>query len=387
MIQRTYTDEITPAQDGQQTAVAGHVHDIRDLGGLLFIILRDRKGCLQLVFKEDEDIDMFEAATDLHREDIIRTEGIISAAEQAPMDVELTPSSLTLVSKARQSLPIEISKDISTDLSIRLDERLFDLRRPEVRAVFSLRSKALGAMREWFDDADFEEVDTPLISAAGAEGGAELFPVVYYDEEAFLSQSPQLYKQALVASGFDRLYEFGHAFRAEEFATSRHVSEIAMFDVEIGYIEGHHDVMDLQENSLRYTLDQVTETASRALDSLGSSLKVPEDPFPRISFDEALAILDEEYDYEPASPDDLDTQSEKLLGEHFADQGHPALFVVGYPDEKFYYMQDQPDDDIASRKFDLIYRGQELSSGGQREHNFDRLVAQMKEQRSCVAHC
>jgi aspartyl-tRNA synthetase len=235
----------------------------------------------------------------------------------------------------------------------------------------------MAAMREWFEDAEFEEVDTPLLSAAGAEGGADLFPVVYYDKEAFLSQSPQLYKQMLVASGFDRLYEVGHAFRAEDFATSRHVSEIAMFDVEIGYIEDHHDVMDVQEESLRHVIRRVVETAERELDLLGSDLTVPEEPFPRISFDEALDILETEYGHFPEDPGDLDTKGEKLLGEHFAEQGHPAIFVVGYPGEKFYYWQ-REGDDLASRKFDLLYRGQELSSGGQREHDREKLVAAME---------
>jgi aspartyl-tRNA synthetase len=329
------------------------------------------------VFKEDDDADLFAAAEDLDREDVVVVTGTVQAADQAPGGAEIAPTEMEVLSEAETPLPLEISKDVDADLSTRLDLRYMDVRAPEVKAIFSLRSKAMAAMREWFEDAEFEEVDTPLLSAAGAEGGADLFPVVYYDKEAFLSQSPQLYKQMLVASGFDRLYEVGHAFRAEDFATSRHVSEIAMFDVEIGYIEDHHDVMDVQEESLRHVIRRVVETAERELDLLGSDLTVPEEPFPRISFDEALDILETEYGHFPEDPGDLDTKGEKLLGEHFAEQGHPAIFVVGYPGEKFYYWQ-REGDDLASRKFDLLYRGQELSSGGQREHDREKLVAAME---------
>jgi nondiscriminating aspartyl-tRNA synthetase len=379
MIDRTYIDAITPEQDGIETTVAGHVHAFRDLGGLVFVILRDRTGCLQIVVKEDATPEIFAQAAALNSEDVIQVRGTVSATEQAPGGRELVPTELHLISEAETPLPLAIDGDVEADRSTRLDRRSIDLRKPETRAVFALRSRAMTAMREWFVGADFEEIDTPALSAAGAEGGADLFPVVYYDQEAFLSQSPQLYKQMLVAAGFDRLFEIGHAFRAENFSTSRHVSEISMFDVELGYIEDHHDVMDVQEKSLRYTLEQLRETATRELDLLDVSLCVPTEGFPRITFEEALAILRDEYDHVPEDSTDLDTRGERLLGKHFEEQDHPAVFVVGYPEEKFYYRQDE-ESELASRKFDLLYRGLEISSGGQREHDIDRLRATMKEQ-------
>ncbi|PSP28771.1 aspartate--tRNA(Asn) ligase [Halobacteriales archaeon QH_2_65_14] len=347
MIDRTYIDGITREQDGTERTIAGHVHDLRDLGGIVFVVVRDRTGTMQAVAKEGEDV--FEQVGTLDREDVVQLRGTVSATDQAPGGVELDATTCTVISEAQDSPPLEIAKDVDADLSTRLD-------------------------------TEFEEVDTPTLSAAGAEGGADLFPVVYYDREAFLSQSPQLYKQMLVAAGFDRLFEVGDAFRAERFATSRHVSEISMFDVELGYIEDHRDVMDVQEESLRHTLERLDATASRELDLLDASLSVPEEPFPRIAFDEALSILDEEFDHVPDDPEDIDSTGERLLGEHFAERGHPAVFVVGYPDEKFYYRQGVPGDDVASRKFDLLYRGLELSSGGQREHDVDRLTATMREQ-------
>jgi len=153
-----------------------------------------------------------------------------------------------------------------------------------------------------------------------------------------------------------------------------------MFDVELGYVEDHHDVMDVQEESLRHTIEAVVERAGRELDVLDADLAVPEEDFPRVTFEEAREILREEYDHVPEDDTDLDTKGERLLGEYFEERGHPAVFVVGYPDEKFYYMQGVPGDDVASRKFDLLYRGQELSSGGQREHDVDRLRETMTAQ-------
>ncbi|MFC5279256.1 aspartate--tRNA(Asn) ligase [Halorubrum rubrum] len=378
MIERIHTSEVDPEAD--EVAIAGHVHEIRDLGGLVFLIVRDREGLIQVVFKEEREPELFEAVQDAGSEDVVRVVGEPLESDQAPGGVELAPTAYEVLDEADSPLPLEISKDVDVDLSTRLDNRALDLRKPETLAVFSLRSKLMTAMEEWFDEEGFVDIKTPLISKGGAEGGAELFPILYYDRDAFLSQSPQLYKQILMAAGYEAVYETGTAFRAEDFATSRHVSEIAMFDVELAYIDDHHDVMDVQEESLRYAIRAVVENAERELDLLDVDLTVPEEEFPRITFDEALDLLETEFGHFPEDPTDLDTKGEKLLGEHFAERGHPAFFVVGYPEEKFYYMQDVEGDEIASRKFDLIYEGQELSSGGQREHDVDRMVEVMEEE-------
>ncbi|PSH00785.1 MAG: aspartate--tRNA(Asn) ligase, partial [Nanohaloarchaea archaeon SW_7_46_7] len=380
MLDRTYTDKVTSSDSGDEVAVAGWAHEIRDLGGITFVILRDRKGQIQVIFKEDEDEELFNKAQEIGKEDLVHVKGIVEENDQAPGDREIQPTSLEIIGEAETPLPMDVSKNIDSDLSTRLDNRFMDLRKPEIHAIFSLKTKAMEAMQNWFDEDDYIEIDTPLISKGGAEGGAELFPVIYYEEEAFLSQSPQLYKQMLMAAGFDKVYETGTAFRAEEFATSRHVSEINMFDVELAFIEDHHDVMDVQEESFRHTLKKVKEEAAEELDTLDVNLTVPEEGFPRIQFDRALEILEEEFDHVPDDEGDLDTKGEKLLGEYFEEKGHPAFFVVGYPGEKFYYMQQVENDEVASRKFDLIYKGQELSSGGQRQHDLENLEKWMEKQ-------
>ncbi|MFB6292026.1 MAG: aspartate--tRNA(Asn) ligase [Candidatus Nanohaloarchaea archaeon] len=380
MLERTYTHDITADNDGEKVAVAGWAHEIRDLGGLTFVILRDREGQVQVTFKEDDNEELFNNAQNIGKEDVVYVKGTVEANDQAPGDREIKPSEMEIIGEAESPLPMDVSKDIESDLSTRLDNRFMDLRRPEVHAIFSLRSHLVEAMEEWFDRNDYINIQTPTIAKMGAEGGAELFPVIYYGDEAFLSQSPQLYKQMLMAAGFDKVYETGTAFRAEEFATSRHISEISMFDVELAFIEDQHDVMDVLEESLTYTLEEVKKRASDDLDILGVDLQVPEEDFPRIKFEEAREILKEEFDHVPDDEHDLDTKGEKLLGEYFEEQGHPAFFVIGYPQEKFYYMEAREGDEYQSRRFDLIYRGLELASGGQREHDMDRLMAAIEEE-------
>ena len=379
-MERTHTRDIKPEMDGEEVSVAGWAHEIRDLGGITFVILRDREGRIQATFKEDADEELFEKAQELGKEDCIRVTGVVEENEQVPGDRELQPTNLEVLGHAERPLPMEVSKDIDSDLSTRLDARFIDLRKPEVHAVFSLRSHIVEAMEEYFEENGYIRIQTPTIAKMGAEGGAELFPVIYYGDEAFLSQSPQLYKQMLMAAGFDKVYETGKAFRAEEFATSRHVSETSMFDVELSFIEDQHDVMDVLEDSLRHVLNELQGRAREELDELGIQLEVPDEDFPRISFEEARTILEEEYDHVPDDPEDLDTEGEKLLGEHFEDKGHPAVFVVGYPGEKFYYGEAREEDEYSSRRFDLIYRGLELSSGGQREHDLDRLMNAVEEE-------
>lgn len=378
-MERTYSVDVGPSD--QDVKVAGWAHDIRDIGKLVFVVLRDREGQIQVTFKQDEvDEETFETVKNLGRESVIEVTGTVVESDQAPGGREIKPDTLTVLNEAESPLPLEVSGEIDSDLATRLDNRFLDLRKPEIHAIFSLKTKALEAMREWFNNEDYIEIDTPLISKGGAEGGADLFPVIYYQDEAFLSQSPQLYKQMLMSAGFDKVFEVGTAFRAEDFATSRHVSEIDMLDVELAFIDDHNEVMDVQEESLRYTLGKLKENAQDELDELDVDLTVPEEEFPRITFERSREILKEEFDHVPDDDSDLDTKGEKLLGEYFEDQGHPAFFVVGFPNEKFYYMQDVEGDDVASRKFDLIYKGQELTSGGQREHDMDTILDYMGRQ-------
>ncbi len=378
-MQRKYTSDLQPG-DGK-VKVSGWAHEIRDIGKLVFIILRDREGTVQIVFKEDElEKEMFKEGKSLRQEDVIEVIGSVKESQEAPGGLEIMPERLEILNKAETPLPLDVSGNIDSEMATRLDNRFMDLRQPQIHRIFRVRDKLITGMREWFDESGFIEIHTPIISKGGAEGGATLFPVDYYQNEAFLRQSPQLYKQMLMAAGFDRVYEIGPSFRAEKFATSRHVSEFTQWDVELSFIEDHNDVMDVLEDSITHLMGYLEEHAEKDLEAFDVEINIPEEDFPRITFDRAIEILDEEFDYSPDEEGDLDTKGEKLLGEHFVAKGHEFFFVVGFPGEKFYYMQDREKDNIASRKFDLIYRGQELASGGQREHRLEVLTEKMEEQ-------
>ncbi len=378
-IDRTYSTDVKSGDD--KVKVSGWVHEIRDIGKLVFIVIRDRKGKIQATFKEDEcGEELFKEVKNLGKESVVEITGSVEENGQAPGGREVKPDEMVVLSEAETPLPLEVSGSVDSDLSTRLDERFIDLRKKEEFDIFSFRSKVVSGLRDYFESEEFVEIHTPIISKGGAEGGATLFPVIYYQEEAFLRQSPQLYKQMLMAAGFDKVFEIGPSFRAEKFGTSRHVSEFTQWDVEMAFIEDQNDVMDHLEKGLKHLIGYLKENASRELEDLGIELKEPDYDFPRIKFDEAIDILEKEYDHVPEDPTDLDTKGEKLLGKYFEEKGKEFFFVVGYPGEKFYYMQGREEDDMASRKFDLIYRGQELSSGGQREHRIDVLHKAMEEE-------
>jgi len=378
MIERIHTSDVEP--DADEVAIAGHVHEIRDLGGLVFLIVRDREGLIQIVFKEEREPELFEAVQDAGAEDVVRVVGKPLESDQAPGGVEIAPTEYEVIDEADSPLPLEISKDIEVDLSTRLDNRALDLRKPETLAVFTLRSKLMTAMEEWFDDEGFVDIKTPLISKGGAEGGAELFPILYYNQDAFLSQSPPAVQAD--ADGVGLRGRLRDGYRVPRGGLRDLPTRLRDRDVRRG-ARVHRRPPRRDGRTREVAAPRAPrgrrERRARARPARRRPRRA-RGRLPRITFDEALDLLETEFGHFPDDPTDLDTKGEKLLGQHFEEQGHPAFFVVGYPDEKFYYMQDVEGDDIASRKFDLIYKGQELSSGGQREHDADRMVEVMEEE-------
>ena len=215
--------------------VKGWVDSIRELGGLKFFVVRNREGKTQVVLKKGESKDdLFNLVAGLHREDCVIVKGFLKESKQAPAGRELVPESIEIVNKAIPPLPIEPGE---SNKDKRLDYRYMDLRDPKVLAIFKVRAEVLRLVRDYFTKEGFSEMQTPFIQAAGAEGGAELFPIIYYGKEAFLKQSPQLYKQMLMASGLDKIWEIGPAWRAEKSHTRKHVSEITMIDTEMAWID------------------------------------------------------------------------------------------------------------------------------------------------------
>ena len=374
-MERTYTKDL---KEGKKYLVKGWVAGIRDLGGLKFIILRDREGSVQITIKKAEiSKKLLDAASSLVREDAIAATGMIKQSKQAPGGIEMVPEAMEVVGKAKTPLPIETSDKIITGLDKRFDYRFMDLRNPKVRSIFRVKDIALTKMREYFEQkAGFVEVHTPVIQAAGAEGGATLFPMVYYKSEAFLRQSPQLYKQMLMASGLDRVYEIGPVFRAEKFHTRRHVSEYLSTDIEMAWIESEEDVMRIAEGVVEHTLRGIKKDCKSELELFGANLKIPELPFKRLTYSEVLEILAKN-GIKKEWGADLEDPEERLLGQIMEKKGHEWYFITKYPSriKPFYIMMDGK----VSRGMDLDCRGLEILSGGQREHRHEILVKVMKE--------
>ncbi len=373
-----YSIQLSPEMDGQKVTVAGWVYELRDFGGIKFIILRDKYGYIQVVIPKkkvsQETLDCFSKLT---KESVISVTGTVQKSEKARNGWEILPEKIEILSLAETPLPMDVSGKIESEMDTRLDNRVLDLRQDKVRAVFMLRSLFVKGLREAMYKRDFVEVHTPKIAAAGAEGGASLFPVQYFDQWAFLTQSPQLYKQMLMASTLDRVFEIGPAFRAEPSDTSRHLSEFTSFDYEMAYITDYNDVMDTLEGIILDTLKFVKKEGKPWLEILERDIEIPKSPFPRLTFEEVKNILEEEG---RKIENDLGTEDEKALGRIMAEKGYIAYFIKDYPEEgKPFYIMENDEKPGYSFAFDLDYYGEELASGGQREHRYDRLVERMKK--------
>jgi len=373
--------DITAEDFDQEVRVQGWVEDVRKLGGIAFVILRQREGTLQLAFPKKKVPELLEVAGNLSRESVIEATGMVLKNDQARNGWEIIPREVRVLSAAGAPLPLGVVDKVTADADTRLDNRFLDLRKPAVAAIFHIRSLVLQSLRRSIRHAGFVEVNTPKLSGAGAEGGASLFQTDYFGRPAYLSQSPQLYKQMLMASGLDRVYEIAQVFRAEPSDTVRHLTEITMFDAEMAYIDHQEDFLKVLEEAVTAAIQHVTEKGGAHLQALARIPVVPTTPYPRVTYTEAVEILRSRG--KAIRPgDDIDTEGEKLLAAAVAEEKHHELFfLTEYPSavKPFYIMR--KDDDLESTwSFDLEYKGDEMASGGQREHRHDRLIANMEAQ-------
>jgi nondiscriminating aspartyl-tRNA synthetase len=378
MDNRTYTADAEP---GDHVTVAGWAHEIRDLGGIAFLIVRDTTGKIQVKFEKDEmDDDLVETGTEVTRESVVQVTGAVEEEERAPTGVEVVPESVEVIAPAEPELPLDPSGKVDAELPTRLDNRTLDVRRPEAQAIFEIRAEVLRAVRDYFRGEGCTEINTPKIVATGTEGGTELFPVTYFGREAFMNQSPQLFKQLMVGSGLERVFEVGPIFRAEEHNTPRHLNEATMIDFESAFID-HHEAMDVCEGTLMAAYEAVAENCQDELETLDmtEAFEVPDEGFPRLTYEEAIERINAtgELDEHLSWGDDLPTEGEKALGDDVG--GH--YFITDWPAEiKPFYIQDYDDDPEYSKGFDLMHPRMELVSGGQREHRYEELVAGFEQQ-------
>ncbi len=378
MQDRTYTADAEP---GDEVTVAGWVHEVRDLGGIAFLILRDTTGKIQVKFEKDEmDDELVETGLDAARESVVEVSGAVEEEPRAPTGVEVTPESVEVIAPADPELPLDPSGKVDADLSTRLDNRTLDLRKDDVQAIFEIRSEILRATREQFREFRCTEINTPKIVATGTEGGTELFPITYFGEEAFMNQSPQLFKQLIAGSNVERVFEIGPIFRAEEHNTPRHLNEATSIDFEGAFCDAH-DAMDVAEGVTRAAYEAVAENCSEELETLGlaDEFELPDEEFPRLTYEAAIERINAtgELDEQLVWGDDLSTEAEKALGDDVG--GH--YFITEWPSEiKPFYIMDDADDEQLSTGFDMMHPRMELVSGGQREHRYDALVEGFEQQ-------
>lgn len=370
---------VTPADQGKTAILAGWVEDVRNLGGIAFLILRQREGTFQATVKKKGNEVLFDAASRLVRESVVAVQGTIQANPQVRNGWELVAKSLDVLSAAAAPLPLPVADKVGAEMDTRFDNRTLDLRKPERRAIFGVRAVALAAFRESLVGQGFLEIQTPKLAGAGAEGGATLFRTDYFGREAYLSQSPQLYKQMLMSTGLDRVFEIAPAFRAEPSDTVRHVTEFTSFDAEVSWIESQEDVFRILETAVAHAIERVRAEAGPELGLLHADPKVPALPLRRVSYSEALEIL-RDAGKRVRDGDDIDTEGEKAIGTALARDGKELYFLTEYPTAlKPFYIMAKPDEPEVSFSFDLEYKGDEMASGGQREHRYDVLAARMRE--------
>jgi nondiscriminating aspartyl-tRNA synthetase len=367
---------------GQQVRIRGWVHAIRDQKRIQFVIVRDETGLVQVALaKEEQPSELNHAVSALTVESAVTLTGTVAADERVKLGgLELRLEELLVDSPAEPELPVAAD----SALDKRMDWRYLDLRRPDRRLIFEVQTTAEHAMREYWRKHAFIELHTPKFMGSASESGAELFKVEYFDRQAYLAQSPQFYKQMAMAAGFGRVFEVGPVFRANPSFTSRHDTEFTSVDVEISWIDSHEEVMAFEERWLAHVLAAVKAEHGEAIEAtFETELLVPAVPFPRVSLEQAKELLREHGHDAPGAEHDLDPPSERALSAIVKDaHGHEFAFVTDYPASvrPFYHMR-HPEEPALTKSFDLLWRGIELTTGAQREHRYEQLLAQAQDKR------
>lgn len=361
---------------GNTVKVNGFIHTIRDMGNVAFLILRKREGLVQCVF--EEGITNF-SLKDLKEADTVEVTGTLVDSEKAPGGVEIRLSEIKILSEPADSLPLPIAKwKLNTSLEAKLNYRPISLRNIRERAKFKIQEGIVRGFRDFLYQEGFTEIHTPKIGAKSAEGGANVFKLEYFHRPAILQQSPQFYKQMMVGV-YDRVFETAPVFRAEKHNTKRHLNEYTSLDFEMGYIDGFEDIMAMETGFLQYTMKLLEKEYDRELKIL--EIELPKtDQIPAVRFDEIKRLVSEKYDWKTKAPYDLEPEEEVLISRYAKEEWDADfVFVTHYPSKKRpFYAMDDPKDAAFTLSFDLLFRGMEITTGGQRIHDYHKLLEKME---------
>jgi aspartyl-tRNA synthetase len=379
--------EETPAPDaiakkvGERVTVSGWVHDVRLLGGISFVLVRNSEGMVQItVPKKAVSKEVVDQVAALHQEDVIRCTGVVKEAKVARNGFEIIPDKIEMISASATPLPLDPRGVTDAHIDTRLNWRTLDLRRPEVQAIFRIQDALVEGMEAHLRASGFLRIFTPSILGGVSEGGAEVFKTDFYGKPAFLRQDPQLHRQLAIAGGLGKVYDLGPSWRAELSHTPRHMSEHRTIAPELSFIQDERDTMRAEEAIVVAGIRRANEKCRGELDLLQLELDEPRTPFPELAFPEVYDTLKKLGHVLPRDKD-LDRESEKLLAEFVKrEHGSDFFFVNRFPSsvKPFYVMRVDAEPEFA-RSVDLVYKGLELSSGGQREHRHDRVVGQISQ--------
>jgi len=355
---------------GKEVVLGGWIEDLRKLGKMTFITLRDVSGISQVIVKGE----LHENLEELNRQSVLSVKGVVQETKAHDFDFEIKAEEIEVLAKAIHPLPIDPIGRLESNIDTRLNHRALDMRNQKTASIFKLRHSVLEILRKTLSQKKFIEITTPKIIGSASEGGANLFSLDYFGQTAYLAQSPQLYKEQMTL-GLERVYEIANFYRAEKSHTGRHLSEFTSIDIEAAFMD-YNDVMDVLEALVMEVYKYTAENCKKEQEVIGHTIEIPSSPFERITYSQAIDELKQVGEKVEFGDDLLDSHL-RIIGEK-----HPGFyFLMDWPMKlKPFYIREKDEDAALSRSFDLQYGYLELSSGGTRLHNTDILKAKLKEQ-------
>lgn len=356
----------------KEVRINGWVHRIRKMGKIGFLLIRDRSGIIQCVVNTKE-IDI----KGIKLESVVEVTGQVSQNEACKGGLEIQVTALKVISQVEQDLPVEINKEaMDVNLDVLLNNRVLSLRNPKVHAIFKVQAALAQGFAQFLTQQDFTQMFTPKIVAEGTEGGTNLFAIQYFDKQAYLAQSPQFYKQMMVGAGYERVFEIGHVYRAESHDTKRHLNEYVSLDLEMGFIEDEDEIMELETKLLRFMMQHLSEVCTAELQLLAADIPVVPEEIPKIKLSEAIDLIKVQYGKTDLEGD-LDPEGEVLVSRYVKEKyGSDFVFLTHYPQSKR-PMYTMPAENGETHSFDLLFRGLEITTGGQRIHQYEQLKDSM----------